>query len=54
MFRVKRKRHSWPSQFRILRTVEIRTRVTRGREGLTKGVAEARGEGASQEQERTA
>ena len=51
---MKRKRHSSPSQFKISRTAEIRTRVTRGREGSTKGVAEAREAGASQGQERTA
>ena len=53
-FRVKRKRHSSLSQFKISRTVEIRTRVTRGREGSTRGVAEARGAGASQGPETTA
>ena len=48
-FRVKRKRHSSPSQFKISRTAETRTRVTRGREGsVTTGVAEERGAGDSQ------
>ena len=49
LFRVKRKRHSSPSQFKISRTAETRTRVTKGREGSITGAAEEREADASQE-----